>query len=121
MKRVFSIFLSMMLLVSGCLFSAQAAETYTHRVTKVWYSADFNNESTGDAVIRKEEGYVGTEYVDDGNGGKALHFTWRSLSYDGLRIDVSDMLKNTDINSDSEGYSASFRIKAEAGRNSGYA
>ncbi len=88
----------------------------TVRSDAVWYSADFNNESTGDAVIRKEEGYVGTEYVDDGNGGKALHFTWRSLSYDGLRIDVSDMLKNTDINSDSEGYSASFRIKAEAGK-----
>ena len=116
MKRVFSIFLSMMLLVSGCLFSAQAAETDTHRVTKVWYSADFNNESTGDAVIRNDEGYVGTEYVDDGLGGKALHIKSRVANYDGLRIDVSDMLGATDIQNSSEGYSAGFRIKAEMGK-----
>ena len=104
MKRIISLFISITLIMSAGFVSVFAdSQSSLKGISKVWYSADFNNGSTGDAVIRNDEGYVGTEYVDDGFGGKALHIKSRVANYDGLRIDVSDMLGATDIQNSSEG------------------
>ena len=86
----------------------------TVRADGVWYETDFDNEAMGDVQLRNSDGTVNTEYTEDGNGGKALHVISRPVYYNGIHINVSEMLKNTEIRN-GEGYSMGFRMKAEAG------
>ena len=119
MKRQLSLVLCLSLLCSMLIGVPMLTNAATERTDKVWYEADFDDGTLDDPFHIRNNYDIGGPtadygFADDGNGGKALHITNRTTNYGGLEIDVSEMVKNTEIQ-DGEGYSMGFRMKAEEG------